>query len=542
MAELSNRRPTHPVEGEPSVVLGQPREQLAVEENAQPEDDIEYPTGYKLWLTVVSVGVCFLLKGLDLLIVAVTIPSLTNQFKTLEDIGWYSSIYGIILSASTFFFGKAYTVYDLKSLFMISLVIFEGGSLLCTLAYSSKQFILGRALAGLGASGLTSGGFIIITHCFPVPKRPMYTSIANAGETLALVSAPMIGGALIDAWSWRACFGINLPLGVISLALFAYGFNDNVENPDTKLPFREKWRRIDPLGTLMLVPAVTCLMIATQWGGITYGWGNFRIILLIILAIVLFSIFAFLQYRLKEEATIPPRLLKNRSIMASSWFCACTNGTLAVTEYCISIYLQGVRGYSPAKAGLLAVPMMVGLCTACVVAGAGTTLVGYYTPPVAAGLLTTLKIDDSLGKIIALLGFLGAAIGIGAPGPSSVVQTSLPAKDISIGISIVLFGAGLGSSLFVSASSALFRNRLVDELHKYLPNTTFSGNSTTQLNVNNIGLSEIQTLVGPNRLKDLLLGYDEAVIQTLYLPVALAAATVIGSALTEWRSVKTRRA
>ncbi|KIV83830.1 hypothetical protein PV11_05819 [Exophiala sideris] len=511
MAELSNRRATQPVEVEPSIIAGQPRERLEVEENVQPEDDIEYPTGYKLWLTVV----------------------------------------GIIMSAFTFFIGKAYTVYNLKSLFMISLVIFEGGSLLCTVAYSSKQFILGRALAGLGASGLTTGGFIIIAHSFPVPKRPMYSSIANAGETVALVSAPMIGGALIDAFSWRACFGINLPLGIMSFALFAYGFHDNVENPDTNLPFQEKWRRIDPLGTLILVPAVTFLMIATQWGGITYGWGNFRIILLIILSAVLFSIFAFLQYRLKEEATIPPRLLKNRSIVASAWFCACTNGVLAVTEYCVSIYFQGVRGYSPSKAGLLAVPMMVGLCAACVVSGAGTTFVGYYTPfmvtttlsaPVAAGLLTTLDINDSLVKISGLLAFLGAAIGIGASGPSSVVQTSLPTKDISIGLSIVIFGAGLGSSLFVSASSALFRNRLVDEIHKHLPNTTLNGNSTTQLNVNNIGLSQIQSLVGPNRLKDLLLGYDDAVTQTLYLPVALAAATIIGSAFTKWHSVKTRRA
>ncbi|KAK4947683.1 hypothetical protein LTR10_013629 [Elasticomyces elasticus] len=481
MAELTNRRATQPVDVEPSTITGQPRERLEVEENVQPEDDIEYPTGYRLWLTVGSVGICMVLKGL-------LPPSCEQPFLRRTQVLNY-------LTAISF--GKAYTVYPLKSLFMISLVIFEAGSLLCTLAYSSKQFILGRALAGLGASGLTTGGFTIITHSFPIPKRPLYTSIANAGQTVALVSAPMIGGALIDAFSWRACFGINLPLGVMSFALFAYGFHDNVENPDTKLPLREKWRRIDPFGTLVLVPAVTCLMIATQWGGITYGWGNFRIIFLVVLSAVLFSFFAFLQYRLKEEATIPPRFLKNRSIMASLWFSACTDGTLAVTEYCVSIYFQGVRGYSPSKAGLLAVPMMVGLCAACLVCGAGTTLVGYYAPfmiattllaPVAAGLLTTLNINDSLVKIVGLLAFLGAAIGIGAPGPTSVVQTSLRAKDISIGISIVIFGAGLGSSLSVSASSALFRNRLVDEIHKHLSNTTLSGNSTTLLNVNNIGL------------------------------------------------------
>lgn len=160
--------------------------------------------------------------------------------------------------------------------------------------------------------------------------------------------------------------------------------------------------------------------------------------------------------------------------------------------------------------------------------------------PIATGLLTTLDIDDSLGKILALLAFLGIAVGIGSPGPSSAVQTTLPAKDVSIGISIVIFGAGIGSSLFLSASSALFQNRLVDDIQKHLSNNT--ANTTAQLLTGNVGLSGIQSLVGPNRLKDLLLGYDEAVSQTLYLPVALAVATVIGSVLTEWRSVKSRRA
>lgn len=86
-------------------------------------------------------------------------------------------------------------------------------------------------------------------------------------QSIGLVSAPMIGGVLIDAFNWLACFGINLPLGVLCIALTAYGFHDPVPNPDTALPLKEKLKRVDPLSTLLAVPAITCFLMALQWGG-----------------------------------------------------------------------------------------------------------------------------------------------------------------------------------------------------------------------------------------------------------------------------------
>lgn len=154
--------------------------------------------------------------------------------------------------------------------------------------------------------------------------------------------------------------------------------------------------------------------------------------------------------------------------------------------------------------------------------------------PIASGLLTTINIEENLAKILALLGFLGVAIGLGQAGPVNAVQTILSAKDVPIGMAITGFGGGLGSSLFLSASSALFQNRLVAEIQQHSVNVTVA-------QLENVGLSDIRNLVGPTRLKDVLLGYDEAVTQTLYMPVALMVATIIGSALTEWRSVKKKR-
>jgi MFS family permease len=266
----------------------------------------------------------------------------------------------------------------MKSVFILGIVIFELGSLLCTLATSSKMFVIGRALAGLGSSALGIGAVTILRHLFPLSKQALWVGVVIGVQSVGLVAAPVIGGVLIDAFSWRACFGINLPLGVFCVAFTAYGFHDPAPNSEIVLPLWEKVKRTNPLGTLFVVPALTCFLMALQWGGSTYGWGNWRIILMFILFGVLLSAFGYLQYRQGEEATLPIRILRKRSILAGLWYSACCDGILAVTESYISIYFQGVRGYTATKSGLLGVPMIGGLLIAGIAAATGTTKIGYY--------------------------------------------------------------------------------------------------------------------------------------------------------------------
>ncbi len=221
--------------------------------------------------------------------------------------------------------------------------------------------------------------------------------LVASGQTLGLVSAPVIGGLLIDAFSWRACFGINLPLGVLCVALTAYGFHDPVPNPEMVLPFKEKLKRINPLGTLLVVPAISCLLMALQWGGTTYGWNDPRIIVMFILFGVLFSAFGYLQYRQGDNATLPLRILKQRSILAGMWYAGCCNGILAMTEYYISIYFQGVRGFTATKSGLLGLPMIAGFSVTLIAAAVGTTMIGYYfrKSPACGPLDSSLPDTDS---------------------------------------------------------------------------------------------------------------------------------------------------
>lgn len=518
-----------------------PMEQFEVEcvTPNDPEDDFQYPTTIKLVAIAAALAIVLISLGLDVSIVAVTVPALSNEFHSIADIGWYSSSLRLVMCSFMFLFGKAYTLFSIKRVFMLSIATFELGNVVCTFAQSSSMFIAGRAICGFGCAGLLGGIFTIFALSFPRRQRPLVIGIGGGIETLASVSAPLIGGALIDAWTWRACFGINIPLGIAGCAVVGF-YLELPYNSDIDLPWKEKIKRIDILGTAFFVPAMVSLLLALQWGGSVFGFGSARIIALFVLSAVLFTLFFITEYLSGEKASLPFRILKNRSILAGAFFALCANATISVTQYYLSIYFQGVRGYSAAKTGLFSLPMVVGMAVACTSAGAITTWIGYYFPAmyltavlasISSGLITTIDIDTDLPKLLCLLGLLGFAVGAGIQAPQVAAQTVLPAKDVSIGTSIVLFGNNIGCVIFLATSAGLFTNRLNVEIKAHAP-------STNMTSIQNMGLSDIRNNFGGEKLKDILLGYDQAVVQTLYLPVALACLTLMGAVAIERKSVK----
>ena len=154
--------------------------------------------------------------------------------------------------------------------------------------------------------------------------------------------------------------------------------------------------------------------------------------------------------------------------------------------------------------------------------------------PVASGLLTTLDLDESIAKAAGVLAFIGFAVGIGIQGPQLAVQAVLAPKDVTLGGAVMLFGGAMGSALWISASATLFQNRLVEEIAKHSPTTNVTA-------LGDVGLSEIRDYIGSEKLLDVLSGYNEAVVQTLYMPLALGALTIIGSITMERRSIKKKQ-
>lgn len=504
------------------------------------EDNLEYPTGMKL--AVISLALCLavFLMALDNTIIATAIPKITDQFKSLDDIGWYASSYLLTTCALQLFFGKLYTFYSIKWVFLTSIAIFEVGSAICGAAPSSIALIIGRAVAGVGSAGLFSGALVIIAYTVPLAKRPAYTGIIGACYGIASIAGPLLGGAFTDGPGWPWCFYINLPLGAVTLIVIFLFFKSPKRKAEAKVPILVRMKQLDIAGTLLFIVDVVIVLLALQWGGSKYAWNSWRIILLFVLFGILTTIFIGIQWYMKENATIPFYIISQRSVAAACIWAFLLGAAFFVLIYWVPIWFQAVKGASALKSGIYCLPMILALVIANAITGAGTTIIGYYNPfyyasvllsCVGAGLLTTWKVDTSSGMWIGYQIIYGFGVGFGMQQSIITVQAVLPLKDIPVGTAMASFFQTFGGALFSSAAQNVFNNRLIATIPTYAPGV----DPTIILHV---GATELKNIVAPNLLQGVLTAYNLALTQTWYIAVAMSCLTVIPAIFVEWKSVK----
>ncbi|KAF5644801.1 major facilitator superfamily transporter [Fusarium sp. NRRL 25303] len=515
-----------------------PAEGHAARSNGRP--DAEYPTGIRLWLTILSVISILVLASIDMNIVATAVPTITDHFHTVAHVGWYSSAFRLSVCAFQFIFGKAYKLFSVKRVFLLSNAISIVGSVLSGAAVSSTMLVVGRAVAGLGSAGLFAGSFIIIAQSTPLRLRPAFLGVLGAAEGLATIAAPLLGGAL-QTLSWRWCFYISAPTGAVTLVLTIFCLSDDQKSSEVNgLSLKQKVAQLDLISNMLLLPALTSLFLALSWAGTVYPWSSGQVIGPLLAFAVILTVFFWNQIRRGDVAALPPRIMKHRCVIAGFIFIFCVNSTGVVLEYYLPTYYQLVRGYTPVKSGYMMLPIIIAATIGSLIHGAGTSALGYYTPfmlfasiimPIAAGLITTFKIDTSFEKLIAYSALSGLAYGIGFIGPQTAVQTVLPAEDVPLGLSIMLFAQSFGPAISVPIAQVLFTNRLSDNLDGVVPG--FNGTE-----ISNSGLTEMVTNVPESVTREVLVAIDKSLGQTWYLVAGLASVAIVGSLMTEWRSVK----
>nr|WNS47930.1 CapO [Capnodium sp. TTI-000886] len=494
------------------------------------------PSRFKLTI-LLTAG---LLSGIvqDNTIITTAIPRITDEFNSLNDISWYGSGYlrtsKVTTCAFQLSYGKLYNLFPIKWVFLTALGIFELGSLVCGATPNSVGLIMGRVVAGIGSGGIFLGAILAIAASTPLETRPIFNGLLGAMYAVASIAGPFyerMGGAFTDRVTWRLCFYINLPFGLVTaICVFFFVSVEDGRKPGFSLPLKEKAKQFDFLGLLFFIGFIVSILLALQWGGSTYNWGNSRIIALFVLAGVLFMAFVAVQILQQDRGTVPLSVIKERTVWACSLYVFFLFGSFLVVIYYMPIWLQAIKEDSAVQSGIDILPSILATVIFSIAGGVLVSVFGYYTwtcifssifAAVGAGLLSTFSPDSSSGYWIGYQIIYGAACGL----------TTLPEEQVAGGTAVIVFFENFGGAIFLSVAQNVFDNQLVQNIvAKKVPI-----NPATLLSE---GATRIADIVDPQYLGPLKIAYNDSVTQTFYVAVATAGISLVGSALIPWLSVK----
>jgi EmrB/QacA subfamily drug resistance transporter len=402
------------------------------------------------------------LAALDQNIVNTALPRMVGDLGGMAHLSWVVTAFMLTSTTTTPLYGKLSDIYGRRTLFFVAILVFLAGSLLCGVSQSVGQLIAFRALQGLGAGGLLVLAQAAIGDVVSPRQRPRYQGLFTGTFALSSIAGPLLGGLITSALSWRWVFYVNLPVGILALAMIAVGL---------RKPPSGQVRPIDYAGALLLTGATAALLLLLAWGGTEFPWASLDSAAMAAATAALVGLFLWREAR-APEPLIRLSLFRNpvfaRGVAVGGMMAFAMLGSTVF----LPLYFQLVLGMDPAAAGAMMLPQVVGMVLTSVVGGRIVARLGRNKPFLLAGLgleavaLASLAafafVAASPGIFLISMGALGLGMGMGMPNLTTAVQNAVAHRELGAATGAMTFARSLGGALGVAASGAIMSGRLAN--------------------------------------------------------------------------------
>ncbi|KAK4230683.1 major facilitator superfamily domain-containing protein [Podospora fimiseda] len=497
-------------------------------------------TGFPLVCLMVGLMLAVFLISIDRTIISTAIPYITSEFQSTPDIGWYGSAYLLTACAFQPVFGRIFTLFSVKKAYLVALLLFELGSLMCGMAPNSMTLIVGRAMAGWGCAGVLTGSFVVVSAAIPLHLRPVFMAVVGLMFGVGASVGPLLGGVFTDLVSWRWCFYVNLPVGGVTAVAIMFFFSAR-RGKHSHRSIINRFLDLDIVGNVLLLGACIMLFLALEFTTTGVPWSSAEIIGLLVGSGVVSILLITWQHWKGEEALMPPRIVTQRTVAASCGMAFMTYGAIINLTFFLPIWFQAINDDSAIKSGVNMIPYFVINAFFSLLAGVFVSVVGYVTPPAVIGsaigtaglgLMTLLNANTTTAQWVGYQILASAGFGISIQQGFSAVQTVLDEDDMAIGTAAVVASQSLGGAIFLSVGNSVFQNQLIKASHaELLPGLDIK-------RVIDAGAASFRRLIPDDELPIVLHVYNDALRMVFMVGIPLGVLAAVISCFIEWKSVK----
>ncbi|MFN6119088.1 MAG: MDR family MFS transporter [Actinomycetes bacterium] len=401
------------------------------------------------------------LASLDTTIISTALPTIAGEFNAFESFAWVGTSYIVTSTIATPLLGKLSDIYGRRLIFQTALGVFLVGSLLCGMAQSMGQLIGFRALQGLGGGAIQALAFSILGDILPPRERGRYIGYFTIAVAGAAVMGPLVGGFIIEYWSWPWIFYINVPACIVVAAICHRAL---------RLPFPRRKAKLDVLGAALMSAGIGSLMIGLEVGH--EGWTRGSTLAWFAVAIVSIVAFVF-QERRASEPMIPLRLFANPVVRTCAFLGMCAGVVAFGAGQFLPLYFQDSLFVSPTESGLRLLPMMIGVTMTTFGVGRLIAHTGAYKrwPVIGTwlsvlGLLGVAQIDGTtpyLWLVVPMI-FMGMGSGSVFTSTSIATQNAVEFRDLGVATATVMFFRSLGGSFGLAVFGTVLNSTVRSEI------------------------------------------------------------------------------